>query len=129
MLSSLYRSLIRLTEKVHDPQRSRARVLSRRAFTRALALVAFGGVARPASPRVLPSRVCECDPNGQCTGGCEPNNGICAKMPWGNPIAPNCWCQSLGDDVWVHVCDCHCSGAQHPYCACYTVGYAGCDLA
>ncbi len=50
MLSSLYRSLNRVTEKIHDPMRPRARVLSRRAFTRAMALVAFGGVARPASP-------------------------------------------------------------------------------
>lgn len=51
MLSSLYRSLNRVTEKIHDPMRPRARVLSRRAFTRAMALVAFGGVARPASPQ------------------------------------------------------------------------------
>ncbi len=48
MLSSLYRSLNRVTEKIHDPMRPRARVLSRRAFTRAMALAAFGGVARPA---------------------------------------------------------------------------------
>ena len=52
MLSRLYRFLTRVTEKVHDPKRPRALVLSRRTFTSALALVAFGGVARPASPRV-----------------------------------------------------------------------------
>ena len=53
MLSRIYDSLIRISEKIHDPKRPGALVLSRRAFTRAMGLVAFGGFARPASPRVL----------------------------------------------------------------------------
>ena len=127
MLSSLYRCLIRVTEKVHDPKRPRARVLSRRSFTRALAVVAFGGVARPASPRVLSNRACECDPDGQCTGGCQPNYGFCYQWGSGQPLGLNCWCELAGEN-WAHVCDCHCPGAKYPYCSCYTIGYAGCDL-
>lgn len=127
MLSSLYRCLIRVSEKVHDPKRPRALVLSRRAFGHALALVAFGGLARPASPRVLPSRVCECDANGQCTGGCRPNLDLCKyeNMP-GEPAGGNCWCQPLGGGVWEHICDCICPGAEYPHCACRTLGYSGC---
>lgn len=131
MLSSLYRCLIRVTEKVHDPKRPRALALSRRAFTRALALVAFGGVARPASPRVMPS-VCECDEDGQCSGGCEPSVGPCRKFRGyfpGEPAGSNCWCHPIGDwkGVLAHVCDCYCPGARWEYCTCNTLGYPGCD--
>lgn len=129
--SRLYRCLIRVTEKVHDLKRPRARVLSRRAFTHALALVAFGGVARPASPRVRPSRVCECDADGQCTGGCEPNVGPCQKyqgLPGtGKPAGSNCWCQQMGAKIMAHVCDCYCPGAEWEYCTCHTIGYAPCN--
>lgn len=128
MLSSLYRRLVRVTEKAHDPKRPRALLLSRRTFARALALIAFGGVARPASARVLSSGFCECDAAGQCTGGCEPNSGYCPRVPRGNPIAENCWCQTLpGSTTPLHVCDCHCPDGRWPYCSCSTVGYAGCD--
>ena len=128
MLSSLYRCLIRVTEKVHDPKRPRALVLSRRTFTRALALVAFGGVARPASPRVLPSRFCECDSDGQCTGSCRPNIGVCnfPGIP-GNPAGSNCWCQAHSGTIMAHICDCYCPGQQPSYCTCRTIGYAPCD--
>lgn len=133
MLSSLYRSLIRVTEKVHHPKRSRALVLSRRTFTRALALVAFGGVARPPSPRVLPSGDCECDSDGQCTGSCEPNSGPCEyyrKLPDAvSPAGFNCWCQAIGSGVIAHVCDCYCPDAEEEewvYCTCRTIGYTGC---
>lgn len=131
MLSNLYRCLIRVTEKVHDPRHPRALALSRRAFTRALALVAFGGVARPASPRVMPSGLCECDRAGQCSGGCEPNEGHCPDIGegWGAPAGSNCWCQPMsGFESWAHVCDCYCPGAQWEYCTCNTFGYGGCDL-
>ena len=133
MLSSLYRCLIRVTEKVHDPKRPRALALSRRAFTRALALVAFGGVARPASPRVMPSGVCECDEGGQCSGGCEPSLGPCVALnPYfpGEPAGANCWCHPMDDEwgVFAHVCDCYCPGAESEYCTCNTFGYAGCDI-
>lgn len=126
MLSGLYRRLIRVTEMVHDSKRPRAIGLSRRAFTRALAFVAFGGVARPASPRVLASHACECDPDGQCGGGCLPHHGLCAGWH-GQPKDYNCWCESMGEN-WAHVCDCRCPGAKYPYCTCYTLGYVGCDL-
>lgn len=128
MLSSLYRCLIRMSEKVHDPKRPRAIVLSRRAFTNALALVAFGGVVRPASPRVLPSRVCECDANGQCTGSCKPNLELC-NYPFlpGRPAGSNCWCEAAGRErTPIHVCDCICPGAEYPHCVCRTIGYPGC---
>ena len=127
MLSNLYRCLIRVTDKVHDPKRPRTLMLSRRAFTRALALVAFGGVARPASPRVLSSALCQCDAHGQCTGGCEPNLGHC-NTRWPSPAGANCWCQAKGDGVWAHVCDCVCPGAEIPYCNCNTMDYQPCQL-
>lgn len=128
-LSRLYRLLTRVTEKVHDPKRPRALALSRRAFTRAVALVAFGGVARPASPRVLPSDVCECNADGQCTGGCRPRNGICpGNLPWGGqPAGANCWCEpNRGGTRMEHVCDCYCPDATWKYCVCRTIGYRGC---
>lgn len=129
MLSSLYRCLIRVTEKVHDPKRPRALALSRRAFTRALALVAFGGVARPASPRVMPGGGCECDEIGQCSGGCKPNEGPCKDYHKQSPGAgANCWCQPMAENAWAHVCDCYCPGAEWEYCTCNTFGYAGCNI-
>ena len=129
MLSNLYRCLTRVTEKVHDPKRPHALVLSRRTFTRALALVAFGGVARPASPRVLPSTICECDSNGQCTGGCEPNYRARCRMFGRRGIAANCWCQAMGGDVYWHVCDCRCPGTTYEFCTCRRTDYAPCNLA
>ena len=128
MLSSLYRCLIRVSEKVHDPKRPRSLVLSRRTFTRAMALVAFGGVARSASPRVIPSGLCECDGVGQCSGGCEPSDGPCAVYNERWPGAgANCWCHPMGGGGWAHVCDCYCPGAEWEYCTCNTFGYAGCE--
>lgn len=131
MLSSVYRCLIRLAEKLHDPKRPRALVLSRRAFARALALVAFGGIPRPASPRVVPSGVCECDGRGQCSGSCQPSEGPCAHyhpvLP-GDPAGTNCWCEQPAPGVWAHVCDCYCPGAEWEYCTCRTLDFDGCDV-
>ena len=91
MLTGLYQSLIGLTEKIHDPKRRRVRVLSRRTFARALALVAFGGVARPASPRVRrPSPNCD-DVTGQCSGDSD------ARSPLGASQEPIL----RGDVDWV----------------------------
>ena len=125
MLSNLYRFLIRVTEKVHDPKRSRTLALSRRAFGRALALIAFGGVARPPLPRVVASSLCVCDEDGQCAGHCVPNEGYCPDYAR-SPAGANCWCQALFDEIMAHVCDCHCPGDEKPYCVCHTIGYAGC---
>lgn len=130
MLSGLYRCLVWATERIHDPIRSpKTLALSRRAFTRALGLVAFGGLARPAAPRrALASAVCDCDPAGQCQGSCQPNfEAGCPDTSewWGAGGGANCWCAPVGDCI-AHLCDCYCPEDRWKYCVCSTMNSPSC---
>lgn len=128
MLARVQRGLIWLTHIVHDPaSHPGAFTLSRRMFTRALAVVAFGGLVRPASARLVSDTVCDCDHIGQCTGDCEPWNGFsCPDIPqFPDNQGANCWCVPGGDGLTL-ICDCHCPTKRWKFCECRTDNSDGC---
>ena len=127
MLRHLRRGLLWSAERLQDPvNHPRASALSRRTFTRAMAVVAFGGLVRPPVPYVRASSFCTCGADGQCQAPCGPNHGPCGgrQEDWKpSGAGANCWCQMAQDDVPVHACDCACPGR---YCICYTLNSHWC---
>ena len=130
MINRMFGRVSALAEALSDSEQG-GRVLetvSRRGFAVVIALAAFTGMARanptPSSPVAKLSGCGDCEENGDCGSGCEPDEGDCPDLPFGSPPGAHCWCAKESEEDWKLVCDCVCGGTR---CVCEAVGSDNCE--